>query len=374
MSAITIMDQYKPAYNHNHFNTLKVCKLNLNICKEFYKGIYSSKSAEKICPFGFTVCKKTFDISTKQNKISIYSIVEYSADSSNYDQFNELPREKKKSKDEALAELSKYNIDNNDGRKQYQYLCDLLETLLVGRIGISIQGLSHQFFTPLQGAMSDIENIKSNSDIENSIARLTKNFNSLNKLATEVQLLLSSSEQFNYKMLRRVAVHKMVADIFESLESTAHQKHLVLQQGFNRHTTTVHAIPGQLYIVMCNIINNAIKYSFNGFPMNPLAVDIEYSDYNNEFLIIEIRNEGCKITHEEIRDKLLFDLGYRGEYSRDRQRKGTGTGLYIASEITGIHKGTIDVSSTLIGGNLAEGTDRYLNSFLIYWPYYISEE
>lgn len=149
---------------------------------------------------------------------------------------------------------------------------------------------------------------------------------------------------------------------------------MVLEQGFNKHTTTVHAIPGQLHIVMCNIINNAIKYSFNGFPTKPLSVEVEYSDHRNEFLIIEIKNEGCKITDEEIRDRLLFDLGYRGDFSNDRQRKGTGTGLYIADEITRIHRGKIEVSSTLIGGNFSEGTDRYLNVFSIFWPYYINED
>ena len=78
-SGITIMNQYKPTYNHNNDSTIKNCKLNLEICKRFYQEIDQLKSAEKVCPFGMTVCKKTFDISTKQSKVCIFSIVEYSS-------------------------------------------------------------------------------------------------------------------------------------------------------------------------------------------------------------------------------------------------------------------------------------------------------
>lgn len=374
ISGLTTTSQIKPAYNHNLKGTPKVCKLNLQCCSDFYKSHAHEKNAERICPIGFTVSKKSFDISTKYNKISIFSIVKYEKNETKYSELNDLPRHLKQQKQEVLNELAILNIDENLSKEQHEYLEDLIETLLVGRIGVSIQGLSHQFFTPLQGALSDLQNIRNGDDREQSIARLERNFDSLNKLATEVQLLLASSEEFNHNMLRRVTVHLMIAEIINSLEATASEKHIKLNQGFNHYTKTVHAIPGQLHIVLSNIIHNAIKYSFNGFPNALLEVSIEYKEQNGEFLVINIENEGCKITREEIRDRLLFDLGYRGVFSRDRQRKGTGTGLYISDEITKVHGGKIEVDSRQIGGNVNIGTDRHLNTFSIYWPYYIDEE
>jgi signal transduction histidine kinase len=374
ISGLTTTTQIKPAYNHNFKGTPKVCKMNLEICKAFYKEISKEKSTEKICPFGFTVAKKTFDISTKYNKISIFSLINFKKNERSYSELNGLPKELKKQRDDVVDELSKLSLNHQLNKEHYEYLEDLIETLLVGRIGVSIQGLSHQFFTPLQGALSDLQNIKNGDDGEESIERLEKNFDSLNKLATEVQLLLASSEEFNHNMLRRVTVHTMISEIIISLTSTAQQKNINVGQGFNHYTKTVHAIPGQLQIVLSNIIHNAIKYSFNGFPNAPLNVTISYADINGELLKISIENEGCQITREEIRDRLLFDLGYRGIHSKDRQRKGTGTGLYIADGITKTHGGKIDVESRKIGGNSDAKTDRYLNTFSIYWPYYIDEE
>lgn len=372
ISGLTTTSQIKPTYN-NSKGTPKVCKLNLKCCSDFYKSLAQEKNSERICPFGFKVSKKSFDISTKYNKISIFSIVKYDKIETKYSELNDLPKHLKKQKQVVLNELAILKIDESLCKDHHEYLENLIETLLVGRIGVSIQGLSHQFFTPLQGALSDLQNIKNGDDSEQSIGRLERNLDSLNKLATEVQLLLASSEEFNHNMLRRVSVHSMVAEIINSLEATASQKHIKLNQGFNHYTKSVHAIPGQLQIVLSNIIHNAIKYSFNGFPNALLEVRIEYKEQNGEFLVIIIENEGCKITREEIRDRLLFDLGYRGIHSRDRQRKGTGTGLYISDEITKVHGGKIEVDSRPVGGNANLGTDRYLNSFSIYWPYYIDE-
>lgn len=374
ISGLTTTNQIKPSYNHNSKGTPKVCKMNLEICKDFYKRIAQEKNIERVCPFGFTVAKKTFDISTKYNKISIFSLINYKENQNAFSELKGLPKELKKLKDDVIVELSKLSLNYELNKEHHEYLEDLIETLLVGRIGVSIQGLSHQFFTPLQGALSDLQNIEHGNDSQESIERLRKNFDSLNKLATEVQLLLASSEEFNHNMLRRVTVHSMISEIIISLTATAQQKHVQVSQGFNHYTKTVHAIPGQLQIVLSNVIHNAIKYSFNGFPNASLNVSISYADINGELLKVSIENEGCQITHEEIRDRLLFDLGYRGIRSKDRQRKGTGTGLYIADEITKTHGGRIEVDSRKIGGNSSTGTDRYLNTFSIFWPYYIDEE
>lgn len=374
ISGLTTTNQLKPSYNHNFKGAPRVCKLNLNICKDFYKEIENDKNVEKFCPFGFMIAKKTFDISTNYNKISIYSLIDYTKNDKANNLLNSLPKDLKKQKSDVINELASLSLNFKNSKVNHEYLEDLIETLLVGRIGVSIQGLSHQFFTPLQGALSDLHNIKRGDDSKESVERLEKNIESLNKLATEVQLLLASSEEFNHNMLRRVSVHSMISEIIKSLTSTSQQKHVQVIQGYNNFTKTVHAIPGQLQIVLSNIIHNAIKYSFSGFPNSLLNVSISYLDFNGEFLVINIENEGCQITKDEIRDRLLFDLGYRGIYSKDRQRKGTGTGLYIANEIIKAHKGKIEVESNKIGGNTDAGTDRYLNSFSIFWPYYIDEE
>lgn len=370
IASVTIKDTEKPQYN-NGINQPKVCSLNHQLCKEFYSNSPKSEFWEKKCPFGFTISKKSFNTSTNYGNISTFTILDYEKPNNLNQLLNNLPRKQKPLKLEIIEELNEIKLDKISNFKNKQYIDNLLETLLIGRIGLSIQSLSHEFFTPLQGAMSDVKNIESNLDIKESTRRLQKNFNSLNKLATEIQFILSTSQQFNLNMLRRVTVHYMVDEIFDTLSTKANDSNIVLRQGFNA-AKTVDAIPTQLNIVLSNIISNAVKYSYKGQIGNQLEVSVEYV-IDNDYLVISVSNEGCKITNEEIKSGNIFNLGYRGDYSGDRQRPGSGSGLFISNEIVKIHGGKIEVSSIYCGGSLDQKTDRYKNVFKINWPIIIDE-
>jgi signal transduction histidine kinase len=166
-----------------------------------------------------------------------------------------------------------------------------------------------------------------------------------------------------------VVVHSEIQKIFEMLRSAADDKKVELVQKYNHNTKTVDAIPNQFTIVLMNIIHNALKYSYSGVYDGQLKVRVDYGEQEN-MLIIKVHNFGCQIFQDEIAENMLFELGYRGRGSNDRRRKGTGTGLYIANEIVKNHKGMISVSSERSGGSQEIGTDRYHNTFSVYWPYY----
>ena len=164
----------------------------------------------------------------------------------------------------------------------------------------------------------------------------------------------------------------MVSEIFELLEAAANEKLLKLTQSYNNGAKTVDAIPTQINIVLSNIISNAVKYSYKGMPEHKLEIKVDYKTYG-DYLIIKIANEGCQITEEEIKDRLIFNLQYRGDFSGDRQRTGSGSGLYIAEQITKLHGGEIDVKSSFVGGSIECNTDRYRTEFSIKWPIVIDE-
>ncbi|MEQ8547130.1 MAG: HAMP domain-containing sensor histidine kinase [Cyclobacteriaceae bacterium] len=365
-SSVMVRGGNKPNYN-NGLNTPKVCSLNLDVCKRFYKESPSRNLWERKCPFGYKVASKAFDTSSSHGKISIFTIVSYERIDKPENLLSNLPRNLKSQKDAVIAELNGFEINEDNQRTNKQYIEGLLETLLIGRIGLSIQSISHQFFTPLQGAMSDVKNIEIGQDIEESIVRLSKNFNSLNKLATEIQLILSTSEDFNKNMLRRVTVHNMVNEIIDSLSAATLEKSITLNQGYNHGPKSVDAIPSQLNIVLSNLISNAVKYSFKPVKGQHLEISIIYKQ-DDDFLILEIVNEGCRITEYEIRNRLIFNLSYRGEYSGDRERPGSGSGLYISDKIAKVHGGGIEVASLFVGGSKHNGTDRYKNTFVLKWP------
>jgi len=366
-SAIMINPTQAPDYRKHCKNAPGLCLNNFNdrtankTCREFYAG-FSTVPKEEFCPFGIKI--KYDCIAVESKKICLYTQAEYNFDAVQKASIQLLPRQAKKDVKKAISHPPA--IDKRIAEDNHDHYLKVLKTLLDGRISLSMRGLTHVLFTPLQGAMADLDNVLGETDKADSLQRLAKNLTAINDIVQQIRTLTSNETQVASNMLRHVTVHRIVETITEQLKSETDDKNIIISQGFNP-IATVKAIPNQLNIVLNNLIQNAVKYSFNGFKDNPLEVRIEYAR-ENKFLKITISNEGCCITEDEITDSKLFGLSYRGKYSKDRNREGTGTGLYIAKQIIEAHKGKIEVSSRAIGTSSSPETQRYLNQFSIYWP------
>lgn len=92
---------------------------------------------------------------------------------------------------------------------------------------------------------------------------------------------------------------------------------------------------GLMYILLQNIIQNAVKYS-----AVPAKVRIETQCQNKE-AVVKVTDYGCGITEEELPH--IFDPFYRVEKSRNTE--GFGLGLSLADRIAKLHSGKISVES-----------------------------
>jgi PAS domain S-box-containing protein len=92
------------------------------------------------------------------------------------------------------------------------------------------------------------------------------------------------------------------------------------------------------------IIQNAVKYSFkrDGY----IHVDLKVKGKDVQ---IDVEDYGVGILHDEIESGKIFEYGYRGKFSRDRNRTGSGIGLSEAKRISEAHGGHIRVESIPVG-------------------------
>jgi two-component system CheB/CheR fusion protein len=103
----------------------------------------------------------------------------------------------------------------------------------------------------------------------------------------------------------------------------------------------VHGDRARLVQCLCNLLNNATKYSAAGSEI--VLVITEAPDS----VTVEVRDNGTGISPELLPH--IFDLFIQGERSLDRSLGGLGIGLSIVKRLVAMHQGTVSVASEGIG-------------------------
>lgn len=93
-----------------------------------------------------------------------------------------------------------------------------------------------------------------------------------------------------------------------------------------------------------NLLHNAIKYSWSRSAGRAPWVTIEIRA-DARSVSVSFENRGVPIAKDEIDTGLIFELGYRGRLSKDRNRLGTGVGLADVLNTVRQHHGEIQVTS-----------------------------
>ncbi len=104
---------------------------------------------------------------------------------------------------------------------------------------------------------------------------------------------------------------------------------------------SIHADHNRVQQVFANLLDNAIKYSHKGGP-------IDISVYEEEdFAVISVADQGIGISPGEINK--IWDRLYRGD--RSRSKRGLGLGLSFVQAIVQAHGGKVRVESKLNKGS-----------------------
>ena len=104
--------------------------------------------------------------------------------------------------------------------------------------------------------------------------------------------------------------------------------------------------------VICNLLSNAFKYSYDGGTVEILL------SHDEKQVRIEVRDTGVGLDKDSL--KSLFDRFYQGGNSRRMNVNGTGIGLNLCKMIVDMHQGTIE------GTNRTDGEKG--SSFVVVLP------
>lgn len=179
--------------------------------------------------------------------------------------------------------------------------------------------------------------IKYKSDVNNSINQVTENLNNL-------LLWASRSMKSGVKVEKSdVNLATLINDIISQFSVVINNKNLKLSLT-NNFNDIIKVDRNMLFVVLTNLINNAIKFT----PENN-SIKIEVNSINASSVQIDIIDEGIGIPQNKIND--IFVLSANKSTMGTLGEKGTGLGLIICYDFIKLMNGTIEVESTLNVGS-----------------------
>ena len=147
-----------------------------------------------------------------------------------------------------------------------------------------------------------------------------------------------------YEPKKRLSVKQLTDQAITQIAEFARSSRVDIVRRDRDFDTTVEGVERDLVRALTNLLHNAIKYSWRrDRSKTPWVVIRTYARAG--MACIEFENWGVPIAQEEIEQGLIFQLGYRGKWSKDRGRLGTGIGLTDAKRTAQTHYGDLRVAS-----------------------------
>ena len=205
--------------------------------------------------------------------------------------------------------------------------------------------MTHEFKTPLS-TISVIQQVISDPDIVKTPQRLATYTQIIGvetrRLNDQVEKVLNISklEKKQFELhLEEIDVHEVIEQVVYNLTHTDFEKILDIKTDLKASPQIILADRVHFNNVICNITENAVKYS-----VNEAKIVISTKNVKDK-LIISISDKGEGIEKKEL--KKIFEKFYRISTGNTHNVKGFGLGLFYVKQIADAHKWKINVQSVL---------------------------
>lgn len=213
-----------------------------------------------------------------------------------------------------------------------------------------ILNLAHELLLPMQSMVANAENLqedlmKSKSEFAFKAEEILTQILKLGLIVDNIRSSLQGIQKETYRFEYH-SINELISEMVSIFKYEAELKNIKINVDMDQYKIPM--AKQHLNRAFFNLIHNAIKYSYSGSAKLKRSVDIVGKKKEDHYHII-ISNFGIGILEKE--KEKIFQEGYRGELSSDRERTGSGIGLSEAKKIIENHGGSIIIESTLTGTN-----------------------
>jgi two-component system, OmpR family, phosphate regulon sensor histidine kinase PhoR len=202
-----------------------------------------------------------------------------------------------------------------------------------------VDNASHELKTPISVLRGIVETLLEEEEdqrkrhfLEKALRRIEQMQNLVEDLLTLTKLE-SGRERLN---LSEFKLRELVEEVYDSLEQEF-VKREVSFENLVSEDFKIFADRQKLFLLLRNLIDNAVKYNKRGGKVRVLAK----KEGNKQ--ILEVEDTGIGIPPEHV--PFIFERFYRIDKGRSKEMGGTGLGLSIVKHIVFLHGGEIRVHS-----------------------------
>jgi len=203
---------------------------------------------------------------------------------------------------------------------------------------------SHQLRTPItaiKGYASMVLEGSFGAVPEKAKVAIDRIFQSSNRLVLLINDFLNLSRIERGKMeyvFAKVNLKEMLEVVFDEFKTINAKKKMPLELSLNiadKEDFSTSADSDKIRQTIYNLIDNAVKYTQNGFVKISL-----YKDAGKNEIIMKVEDSGKGMSKETL-DNIFEKFARAKDESKKYQVEGTGLGLYVAREIAKAHGGDV---------------------------------